>query len=95
MVSFTVRMRFRSEDRAEIAGMLQELARFSREEPGCVNYVPHAVESDPDIIVIYEQYRDDASAEAHRVTEHFARYAIAGLYQRMLERSVEMLSALV
>ena len=94
MVSFTVRMKFRGEDRAEIAGILQELTRLSREEPGCVNYVPHTVETDPDLVVIYEQYRDDAAAEAHRTTPHFKQYAIGGLYQRMLERSVEMLTAL-
>ncbi len=94
MISFTVRMRFRTEDRDEIAGILQELTRHTREEPGCVSYVPHVVESDPDIVVIYEQYRDQAAAEFHRASAHFARYAVGGLYQRMLDRSVEMLMAI-
>lgn len=94
MVSFIVRMRFRSEDREEIAGLLRDLTRLSREEPGCLNYVPHVVESDPDAILIYEQYRDQAAADAHRHSEHFARYAAGELYQRMLDRSVEALTAL-
>lgn len=94
MISFTVRMRFRSEDREEIADILRELTAASRQEPGCVSYIPHAVETDPDLIVIYEQYRDQDAAEAHRGTEHFKRWAIGGLYQRMLERTVEMLQAL-
>ena len=94
MISFTVRMTFRSEDREDIAGILRELGRLSRQEDGCENYVPHFVESDPDTIVIYEQYRDEAAVEHHRATPHFAKYAIGGLYQKMLDRSVETLTAI-
>jgi quinol monooxygenase YgiN len=94
MVSFTVRMTFRPEDREEIATILRELAAASRTEAGCISYVPHRVESDPDSIVIYEQYRDMAALDAHRASPHFALYAIGGLYQRMLVRSVEMLESL-
>ena len=95
MISFTVRMSFRSEDREEIRSLLQELTTASRQEPGCVAYVPHTDETDPNIGVIYEQYRDEAAAEAHRATSHFDRLATNGLYPRMLERSVEMLEALL
>jgi quinol monooxygenase YgiN len=94
MISFTVRLTFRSDDREEIHQILRELTRLSRQEEGCVSYIPHSVESDPDIIVIYEQYRDEAAAEAHRATPHFAKYAVGGLYQRMLERNVENLTAI-
>jgi quinol monooxygenase YgiN len=94
MVSFTVRMNFRPEDREEIAAILRELTAASRTEPGCISYVAHRVESDPDTIVIYEQFRDMAALDAHRAAPHFAIYAIGGLYQRMLVRSVEMLDAL-
>ncbi|HXC24481.1 MAG TPA: putative quinol monooxygenase [Gemmatimonadaceae bacterium] len=94
MISFTVRLTFRSDDRDEIHQILRELTRLSRQEAGCVVYIPHIVESDPDTIVIYEQYRDMAALDAHRAAPHFALYAIGGLYQRMLVRSVEMLDAL-
>ncbi|QMV20379.1 antibiotic biosynthesis monooxygenase [Granulicella sp. 5B5] len=94
MVSFTVRMTFRAEDRAEIAEALRVLAVESRKEPGCVSYVPHTVESSPDTVLIYEQYMDEAAVEHHRGTAHFAKYAIGGLYQKMLERQVEVLVAL-
>jgi quinol monooxygenase YgiN len=94
MISFTVRMTFRSDDRDEIHQILRELTRLSRQEDGCVVYIPHIVESDPDTIVIYEQYRDEAAAEFHRATPHFAKYAVGGLYQRMLERNVENLTAI-
>lgn len=94
MISFTVRMTFRSDDREEIATILRELTAASRAEPGCISYVAHRVQSDPDTIVIYEQYRDQAALDAHRAAPHFAMYAIGGLYQRMLVRSLEMLEAL-
>ena len=94
MISFTVRLRFRPEDRQDIAGFLCALTEASRREPGCVSDIPHTVESDPDTVLIYEQYRDEAALEAHRATPHFARWAIGGLYQRMLDSTVENLIAI-
>jgi len=94
MISFTVRMRFSSEDHDEIVQILRELTRASRQESGCVSYIPHWVESDPSTVLIYEQYEDDAAVEHHRGTPHFAKYAIGGLYQKMLDRAVENLHAI-
>jgi quinol monooxygenase YgiN len=94
MISYIVRMKFKSEDRTEIQEALRALATASRQEPGCVTFIPHAVESDPDTVVIYEQYQDAAALEAHRASAHFKKYAVGGLYQRMLERAMENLNAL-
>jgi len=94
MISFTVRMRFSPEDREDVAEILRQLTEASRQEPGCVSYIPHRVEGDPDSVLIYEQYKDRAAAEAHRQSQHFARYAVGGLYQKMLERTREDLVAL-
>jgi quinol monooxygenase YgiN len=95
MVSFTVRMRFADEDREQISEILEKLATASRQEPGCVSYVPHWVEGDPNTVVIYEQYKDGKSLDVHRATSHFKQYAIGGLYQLMRERTVENLTAVV
>ena len=46
MISFTVRMTFRGDDRDEIVQILRELTRLSRQEDGCVSYIPHFVEGD-------------------------------------------------
>ena len=94
MISFTVRLRFRPEDRATVAEGLRELTLASRTEPGCVSYVAHQVEADPDTVLIYEQYRDKAALEAHRATPHFARWATNGFYPLMQERAFEQLIAL-
>lgn len=94
MISFTVRMRFRPEHRDEIAGILRELTLASRQEPGCVTYIPHTLEADPDTVLIYEQYKDAAALDAHRESPHFHRLATGGLYRHVVERSVESLVAL-
>ena len=94
MISFVVRLKFAQEDREEITEILRQLTAASRQEPGCVSYVPHRVEGDPETVVIYEQYKDSAAADAHRQSEHFKKYAVGGLYQKMLERSREDLAAL-
>ena len=95
MVSFNVRLTFNQEDRADVTETLRLLAEASRQEPGCVNYVPHRLEDDPDTVVIYEQYQDQKALSAHRATEHFKKHAVGGLYQKMRERRVENLIALV
>ena len=94
MISFTVRMRFAQEDRAEIAEILRALTSVSRQEPGCVNYIPHWVQGDPCTVLIYEQYIDAKAEEFHRQSAHFKKYAVGGLFQKMLERNREDLAAL-
>jgi quinol monooxygenase YgiN len=95
MVSFIVRMTFAQEDRADVAETLRLLAEASRQEPGCVTYIPHLVEGEPDTVLIYEQYLDQKALAAHRETAHFKKHAVGGLFQKMRERAVENLNALV
>jgi quinol monooxygenase YgiN len=77
VISFVVRLKFAQEDRADVVETLRLLTAASRQEPGCVSYIPHHLDDDPDTVVIYEQYVD------------------AKLYQKLKERSVENLVALV
>lgn len=95
MVSFVVRLKFAPEDRANVAAALVLLATESRREPGCITYIPHQFQDDPDSFLIYEQYRDPQALEAHRASEHFIRYAKNGLYTKVKERVLENLVALV
>jgi quinol monooxygenase YgiN len=95
MVSFIVRLTFNQDDRADVAETLRLLATASRQEAGCVSYVPHQLEDDPDTVVIYEQYVDQKALAAHRDSDHFKKHAVGGLYQKMRERSMENLLALV
>jgi quinol monooxygenase YgiN len=94
MVSFTVRMRFDESDHDAIAEILRQLTQASRQEPGCVSYIPHFVEGDPSTVLIYEQYTDEAALDHHRNTPHFHQYAIGGLFQKMRDRQLENLTAI-
>ena len=95
MVSFLVRFKFAQEDRVEMAEAVRRLAEASRKESGCVSFIPHHSEEDLDTIVIYEQYVDEEALKAHRDSEHFKKYAVGGLFQRMRERAMENLIALL
>lgn len=94
MISFAVRMRFAPEDRDNVLAALRHLTEASRNEPGCVTYIPHETTGDSTLIMIYEQYRDDAAFDAHRASAHFHQHAIGGLFQWMKERTTEDLTAL-
>ncbi len=94
MVSFTVRLRFEEGDMEAVGTMLRELTAASRQEPGCVTYVAHVVESEPTTVLIYEQYKDAAALEFHRSTPHFHQYGVGGFYQLMRDRQIENLVAL-
>lgn len=95
MVSFVVRLTFAPEDRAEVAETLRLLTAESRREPGCVTYIPHQFQDNPDTILIYEQYRDEEALDAHRKSAHFKKYSIEGLSQKLRERNLEYLIALL
>lgn len=94
MISYAVHMRFPQDDSIQVLEALKSLAIASRREAGCVTFIPHQVAGDPTLIMIYEQYRDEAALEAHRASQHFHEYVVGGLYQWMKERSVENLNAL-
>lgn len=93
MISFIVRMRFDKNDLDRIREHLVALTQSSRREPGCISYIAHLLEDDPCVVVIYEQYVNDAALELHRNTPHFRQHAVGGLYQAMKDRKLENLVA--
>jgi quinol monooxygenase YgiN len=94
MVSFTVRLEFREEDREKIREFLRLITPPSRAEAGCVTYVPHFVEDGSPTLLIYEQYADEAALEAHRGSPHFAQYATDGFFKLVSGRKLERLEAI-
>ena len=60
---------------SEAAAVLEKLTVESRKEPGCVMYQVHKHKTDSRRFFIYEQYKDDAALEAHRVAPHFLQHA--------------------
>jgi quinol monooxygenase YgiN len=67
-----------NEDR--VAELVPELARASRDEPGCELYIPCRDPEDPRSYLFFEQYRDQAAFEEHGASEHFQRLAARELF---------------
>ena len=59
-------MTFDQADRDAVDEILRHLTAASRQEPGCVSYIPHFVEGEACTVLIYEQYADEAALEHHR-----------------------------
>lgn len=50
-------------------------AAHSNQEPGCSRFEALQAEDEPTRFMLIEHYVDEAAVEAHRQTEHFARWA--------------------
>jgi quinol monooxygenase YgiN len=59
----------------DVAALFAKLTEASRKEPGVLQYQVHRHKTEPRRFFIYEQYKDDASLEAHRAAPHFLQYA--------------------
>jgi quinol monooxygenase YgiN len=94
MVTFTVRLTFEEGTRHAIAETLRLLAQASRQEPGCIHYLPNFVAEERTTVVIYEQYADEAALEHHRNSPHFLQYAADGLYKLRHTRLLEPLQTI-
>jgi quinol monooxygenase YgiN len=55
--------------RQELLDVLEELAVSTRAEPGNEQFVVHAARDEPDVVLGYERFTDDAAIEAHRATD--------------------------
>jgi quinol monooxygenase YgiN len=81
-----VRMRAQEGKEDEAVAVMRELAEATRQEPGCIHYIPVQSNDDPRDFIFYEQYTDEAALEAHGASEHFQRLAAGRLFGLMESR---------
>ena len=55
--------------RADLLAVLDELAVSTRAEPGNEEFSVHGARDEPDVVLGYERFVDDAAIDAHRATE--------------------------
>ncbi len=67
----------------------QENAAASRDEPGVLRFDVLTDRADPAHLVLVEVYRDEAAADAHKETAHYARWrdAVADMMARPRQRT--------
>jgi quinol monooxygenase YgiN len=73
-------------DKADrVAELVDELARTSRGEPGCVQFQPNRHAEDPVRFLLYEEYADETAFEAHSDSEHFKQLVLGEAVPDLLE----------
>jgi (4S)-4-hydroxy-5-phosphonooxypentane-2,3-dione isomerase len=71
---------------------LKENATASVQEPGCREINILLSQKDPNHVLIFEVYDDNAAAQAHRETDHFKKYA-ATIKDMVAKREVHTFSS--
>ena len=74
----------------EAVELFARLTEATRAEPGCRMYLAHRSTEDPRRFFLYEQYDDRTALDAHRASEHFARYLTGGLAPIIESRTPEL-----
>lgn len=70
----------------EVVAALRRMAPLVRQhEPGCLLYLVHRAQDNPDLFLLYEQYADEASFVGHRSTPYFQEI-IEGMIVPLLEQ---------
>lgn len=78
MLGIVVRLRVRPGRRDPFLEVMVRNAEASlRHEPGCRRFDVTTSQEDPDVVLLYEAYDDDAAFEAHLASPHFAEWRAA------------------
>jgi quinol monooxygenase YgiN len=79
----TVNLRVPRADQERLRPAMQAVVEASRQEPGCLAYSYGFDLLEPDIIRVFEVYRDEDALKAHGASEHFRKWREAsGHYAR-------------
>lgn len=81
-----VKMRAHEGKDDEAAEVMVELAEATRQEPGCIHYIPVRSDEDPRSFIFYEQYVNREALDEHASSEHFQRLAAGHLFGLMESR---------
>ncbi|MGH2604204.1 MAG: putative quinol monooxygenase [Dehalococcoidia bacterium] len=80
---------------AEVEAALQRMAPLVQaHEPGCHRYEVSRSTEQPDMLMLYEHYADEAALQAHRETPHF-KEIIEGTIAPLLDKRERELYELV
>jgi quinol monooxygenase YgiN len=68
-IAIFTRLTAKAGRRDELLAALVELAVSTRAEPGNEQFVVYAARDEPDVVLGYELFADEAAIDAHRATE--------------------------
>jgi quinol monooxygenase YgiN len=83
MLILSVNLRVPKAEQETLRPEMERVVQASRKEPGCLSYSYGFDLLEPDIIRVFEVYRDDAALKAHGESAHFKAWrAVSGQYPR-------------
>ena len=65
---------------------MQEMARFSRQEPGCITYEFYVGLSNPNLVLLFQEWSSVEALESHWETDHMKNFL--GQLPRILDGEV-------
>lgn len=83
VVILAVNLRVPRGEQEALRPAMETIVTTSRQEPGCLAYSYGFDLLEPDIIRVFEVYRDEEALKTHGASEHFKRWReISGKYPR-------------
>jgi quinol monooxygenase YgiN len=83
MLILSVNLRVPKTEQESLRPEMEKVVQASRKEAGCLSYSYGFDLLEPDIIRVFEVYKDDAALKAHGESEHFKAWrAVSGRYPR-------------
>lgn len=83
MLILSVNLRVPKADQDRLRPDMEKVVQASRKEPGCLAYSYGFDLLEPDIIRVFEIYKDEAALKAHGDSDHFKAWrAVSGQYPR-------------
>ena len=83
MLILSVNLRVPQAEQEKLRPEMEKVVQASRKEPGCLAYYYGFDLLEPDIIRVFEIYKDDAALKAHGESKHFKVWrAVSGQYPR-------------
>lgn len=90
MICLNVKLIVKSGQEKNVLDWFRTAEAESRKEPGCLFYVVHQHLQDPRKFLVYEQYKDEATLEAHWQSPHFKEYVSGKIYPQVEAREADL-----
>ncbi len=66
MITIIAKLKVKEGKMDEAIALIKEIVpKIKASEPGCVEYIPHTVRGEENVILVYEKYRDKEALKIH------------------------------
>jgi len=66
MITLIAKLKVKEGKMDEAIALLKEIVpKIKAAEPGCIEYIPHTVRGEDNVIIIYEKYQDKEALKTH------------------------------